>query len=202
LLAGEFIQRRLAASRTAAAVIPYASHPKGRDNRRWLGEAFMACGDTKMLDTIIGGVLAIAGGLLGTIYAARKVRSNRMEELIAERKVDANAEAYTRAKQIQAMWIQASQEQTEAALLNHEDWFFKTRLFLPGKFPDLWMQVRSDIQSYGFQLHQPSLKDSEMQDISERIKANLNKAILEIYADMKVPPMDLSGLGGGGGHTA
>jgi hypothetical protein len=162
----------------------------------------MDCGDAKMLDTIIGGLLAIAGGLLGTIYTSRKVRSNRMEELIAERKVEANAEAYTRAKQIQGMWIQSSQEATTAAVLSHEEWFFKTRLFLPGKFPDLWLQVRNDIQRYGFMLNQPRRADSELQAISERIKSNLNRAILEIYVDMNVPPMDLSALGGGAGQTA
>jgi hypothetical protein len=155
-----------------------------------------------MWDTIIGGLLAIAGGLVGTIYGSHKVRSNRMEELIAERKVEANAEAYARAKQIQGMWIQASQEATTAAVLGHEEWFFKTRLFLPGKFPDLWMQVRNDIQHYGFMLHQSNREDKELQAVSERIKANLNQAILEIYADMKVPPMDLSALGPSGGHTA
>ncbi|HTU64325.1 MAG TPA: hypothetical protein VMF52_00125 [Steroidobacteraceae bacterium] len=156
-----------------------------------------------MLDTIIGGLLAIAGGIIGQIITARMVRKTRMDETIAERKVEANAEGYSRVKQIQGMWIQASQEQTQAAMYGHEDWFFKTRLFLPGKFPDLWMQVRNDISSYGLMLHQPSREDSELQAISERIKSNLNKAVMEIYADMDVPPMDLTALGGSAtGHTA
>jgi hypothetical protein len=157
-----------------------------------------------MLDTIIGGLLAIAGGVLAQLLTARMVRKTRMDELVAERKVDANAEAYSRAKQIQGMWTQASEEATRAAVLSHEEWFFKTRLFLPGKFPELWMQARNDIQRYVFELHRPNrtdAHDAELQALSERIRANLNQAILEIYADMKVLPMDLSKLGETG-HTA
>ena len=144
-----------------------------------------------LLGALIGGVLAIVGGLIGAIYAAKTVRKTRMEELVAERKVTANAEAYSALKEIQGLFIQASAETTEKALLAREEWFFSNRLFFPGKFPALWLTIRHDIQSYNFGLNKRTKDEKELAALHERIKANLTAGIMEVYKDMQLDPIKL-----------
>jgi len=49
-----------------------------------------------MLRVIIGGLLAILGGFVATYYQAKKARKIRMDEIIAEKKIQASAEAFTK----------------------------------------------------------------------------------------------------------
>jgi hypothetical protein len=115
-----------------------------------------------LLSALIGGSLAIVGGLIGAIYAARTVRKTRMEELIAERKITADAEAYSALKEFQGLFIQAAPEVTNKALQAREEWFFNNRLFFPGKFPALWLSIRNDIQSYHIGLFQRTKDEKEL----------------------------------------
>lgn len=147
--------------------------------------------DSPLWNTLLGGLLAIAGGLIGAIYAAKTVRKNRMEELIAERKIAANAEAYSYVKEIQGMFVQAAPEATRAKIFQREEWFFSNRLFLPNKFPKLWLTARNDLGTYCLMLADQNKDNAKVQAIEQRIKATLTAAILEIYADMKLQPIDL-----------
>jgi hypothetical protein len=146
-----------------------------------------------LLGALIGGLLAIVGGLIGAIYAARTVRKTRMEELIAERKITANAEAYSALKEIQGLFIQAAPEVTNQALQAREGWFFSNRLFFPGNFPALWLSIRNDIQDYHFGLFSRTKDEKELAALSERIRSNLTAAIMEVYADMGLRPIELGG---------
>jgi hypothetical protein len=149
-----------------------------------------------LLGTIIGGLLAIAGGVVGTLLAARSARKTRMEELIAERKVTANAEAYSAIKEVQGRLIQDTIENTARAMAKHEAWFFQARLFLPGKFPDHWMNVRTDIGHYGALILRPGFDEAAANAIHGRITDAMSAAIREIYKDMGVAEMGFSARGG------
>jgi hypothetical protein len=142
--------------------------------------------DTSMFDTLLGGVLAILGGWGAAWYAARKARENRMNEIVAERKVSANAEAYSHVKEIQSLFLQSSPEDTLKCIMDREAWFFSTRLFLPGEFPAKWLAVRNDLHKYvRWQLDQSKTVE-EKTKLDEKISGALAEAIDEIYKDMKL----------------
>lgn len=139
-----------------------------------------------MWDTLLGGLLAIFGGWGAAWYAAKNARENRMNEIVAERKVSANAEAYSYVKEIQSLFSQSSPEHTLDSMMDREAWFFNTRLFLPGEFPAKWLAVRTDLQKcIRWQVDQSKTLE-EKTKLSERISSTLTEAIDEIYKDMKL----------------
>ncbi|MDZ4383312.1 MAG: hypothetical protein U0937_01575 [Thermodesulfovibrionia bacterium] len=139
-----------------------------------------------MLQVTVGGLLAILGGMIGMWYQARNARRIRMDEIIAERKVKANAEAYRRMKTIESMLIQASPEETLKKILDDEDWFFGERLFLPGKFPDKWLSIRNGL-SKALRLQGRTEKADELSKLEDELSKLAEEAILEIYEEMNIP---------------
>ena len=101
-----------------------------------------------MLPTLLGGALAIIGSWSATWFQLRNTRKNRMNEIVAERKVTANGQAYKYAKEIEASTIQiTSPKDVLAKILSLEEWFFTNRLFLPGRFPAKWLTIRNDLNT-------------------------------------------------------
>lgn len=94
-----------------------------------------------MLQVLVGGLLAILGGILGMWIQARYTRRIRMDKITAEKKVNTNAEAYTRMVEIASMLRQSTNEETYKKIIEYDSWFFSARLFLPGKFPNKWLLV-------------------------------------------------------------
>lgn len=84
------------------------------------------------------------GGWGALYFQLRYSRKIRMNEITAERKVTANAEAYKHTKYIET-FPQRSAQEILAVMLSHEEWFFNNRLFLPGKFPAKWLSIRNDL---------------------------------------------------------
>jgi hypothetical protein len=144
-----------------------------------------------MLDTLLGGFLAILGGIVATWYSAKNTRKSRMEEVIVERKVSANAEAYSSVKDIQSHFTQSSATQTLALIHQHENWFFNNRLFLPGEFPAKWLSVRNDLQIYCRLEVTPSTPTEDIVALAIRIRATLTGAVEEIYRDMNLTRITL-----------
>lgn len=139
-----------------------------------------------MLQVIVGGLLAILGGIIGMWWQARNARRIRMDEIIAERKVKANAEAYARMKTISSMLIQASPDETLKKILVYEGWFFGERLFLPGKFPDKWLSIRNGL-SKAQRLQGITEKADELSKLEGELSKLAEEAILEIYKEMNLP---------------
>ena len=98
-----------------------------------------------MWETILGGALAILGGWGAIWFQFKNIRENRMNEIVAERKVTTNAEAYSYTKEVQSYFIQSSLEDTEKLIQSRENWFFGNRLFLPSEFPAKWLTIRHDL---------------------------------------------------------
>ena len=85
-----------------------------------------------MWDTIFGGLLAILGGWGTVWYQSRNARKRRMDELMADRKIEANAQAYSNTKELQSHLLQSDTDTSYGIILSQEEWFFENRLFLPG----------------------------------------------------------------------
>ena len=85
-----------------------------------------------MWETILGGVLAIIGGWGAVWYQSRNARKRRMNELMADRKIEANAQAYSYTKEIQSHLLQSDTETTYQVILSKEKWFFVGWLWSPG----------------------------------------------------------------------
>jgi hypothetical protein len=146
-----------------------------------------------MWDTLLGGLLAILGGWTATWYQLRNARKNRMDEIIAERKVTANAQAYSYAKEIESSLIQHDPTQTFQLILSREGWFFNNRLFLPGTFPAKWLSARNDLHKL-IRWQKDTTKSTEEKDeLEERIRTSITDAILEIYKDMNLKRIEIEG---------
>jgi len=145
-----------------------------------------------MWETLLGGFLAILGGWGAIWYQLRNTRKNRMDEVTAERKVTANAQAYAYMKHIQSSFIQQDIKTTLNAILSHEQWFFDNRLFLPGQFPEKWLSVRNDISTLSRWENTPSKTPEQLEEMDKRIEKNISEAIDEIYKDMDIKRIELS----------
>jgi hypothetical protein len=138
-----------------------------------------------ILAAILAGVLAIAGGFVAAWFQLRITRRARMNAVIAEKKVKANAEAYQHMKEIERSLVQRSDEETLLLMNDRDEWLAANRLFLPGSFPNKWAALRITVQWLAES--SPSPRDAEHRH-SLRMKAlRLAKdALHEIYHDMDI----------------
>ena len=145
-----------------------------------------------MWDTILGGFLAIFGGWGAVWYQFRNARKRRMDELMADRKIEANAQAYSITKEIQSHLLQSDTETTYQAIMSKEEWFFDNRLFLPGEFPAKWLSLRNDLVKLRRWEKTSSKTPEDLTALSTRIDSTAEEAIHEIYNDMDLKPIKLS----------
>jgi hypothetical protein len=118
-----------------------------------------------------------------------------MNEIIAERKVTANAQAYSYAKEIESSLIQNNPTKTFQLILRREEWFFNNRLFLPGTFPAKWLSARNNLNKL-IRWQKDTTKSTEEKDaIEERVRTSITDAILEIYKDMNLKRIEIGGKG-------
>lgn len=145
----------------------------------------------EMIQVIIGGILATFGGMIGIWFQAKNARKIRMDEIIAEKKIQANNEAYIRIKMIEAMLIQADLDDVKSKFYEYDEWFFNTRLFLPGKFPDKWLSIKNNlIKAIGLKRSLPdsATELTKLEDYLDKLK---DEAIDEIYKEMELPDMQI-----------
>lgn len=139
-----------------------------------------------MWETLLGGFLAIVGGWGATWYQARTARRTRMEELTAERKISANGEAYAYMKEIQSALIQMEIKDVVALMAQREEWFLQTRLFLPGTFPAIWLELRGIIRSLTRREKSSSTSPEDLERLDKKAENLVVQAIDEIYKDMNL----------------
>ena len=143
-----------------------------------------------MLKILLGGLLAILGGLIATWYQVKKMRKIRMEEVIAEKKVDANNEAYIRIKNIVLQLAQSTLQDVQRIFKENETWFFSNRLFLPGKFPNKWITIRNKVHE-AIRLEKQPEKANELALLKKALINTANKAIDEIYKEMELERIEV-----------
>ena len=149
-----------------------------------------------LLQFALGGLFTLLGILIGHRLQAKQARQIRMDEVTAEKKVAANAEAYNRMKVIESMLPQATLKETLAKMVEDEGWFFSTRLFLPGRFPDKWLSIRNQL-SKAVRLEKSLESDKtgksaeEVTELETKLRKLAAEAIVEIYNDMNLPRIKL-----------
>lgn len=157
-----------------------------------------------MLEIIVGGALAVSGGILGTWLQARFSRRAKMGEILAERRVNASEEAFKRIIYIRAcMWGDTI---ANAAIKFEENasWFLENRLFLSGKFSGAVSGLRLSLSKAarlakivgkepGF--HESPQKENELIDELTETELCANRladeAIDELLRDMGLTEMTI-----------
>ena len=139
-----------------------------------------------MVETLLGGLLAILGGWGSTYFQLRYARKNKMEEVVAERKIEVNSQAYSIIKEIQGAFIQGTLEDTNKLLFTHEQWFFDNRLFLPGQFPSLWLSIKVNVSKLARREKMNNNDTLETENIHKSVQDDIKKAISEIHNDMRI----------------
>lgn len=173
------------ASQGVTEVSGRAGSPRGSVAGR--GEADSANGFGVLWGVLLGGALSILGSTIATLLNAKQARKIRMDEVVAAKRVENNAKAYTHLKKIQ--WFMSEDDSFLRAkhyVDEYEEWFFGTRIFLPGKFPDKWISIRNGINYIFFKKQD---QDQSLEDITKAKKRILdwtNEGIAEVYRDMNL----------------
>jgi hypothetical protein len=149
-----------------------------------------------MLNIILGGILAILGGIIGTWLQSKYARKIRMNQIIAEKRVTANEEAYVRMKIIESILHQGDLKIALAKIAKDQEWLIRSRLYLPGRFPDMWFEIRNTLDSALELERKLSISDkekafNEIQKVKKRLQQLSHDSIIEIYKDMKLKPIEL-----------
>ncbi len=144
-----------------------------------------------MFQVLIGGLLAISGGMISLWFQAKNARRIRMDEIVAEKKIQADNEAYIRIKTIEAMLIQSDLEEVKNKFYEYDEWFFNIRLFLPGKFPGKWLSIKNNlIKAIGLKRELPD-SATELEELENYLSKLKDEAIDEIYKEMKLRDMQI-----------
>jgi hypothetical protein len=131
------------------------------------------------------------GGWGSTYFQLRYARKNKMDEVVAERKVEVNAQAYSHIKDIQSSFVQATTNDTNNLIYKYEQWFFDNRLFLPGKFPTLWLSIRTNVNKYERTEQTKDTDNAELVKLNKKIHDDIKEAIDEICKDMGIKEGEL-----------
>jgi hypothetical protein len=135
-----------------------------------------------VLGAVVGGVLAIAGAYAGNWFQLRTTLRARMNQVIAERKVSANADAYRYMKVIELHLTEHTDAEALAFMHRRENWMFANRLFLPSAFAETWRSLRTTLRWIS---ETPPVYDSEtLRRLRLQALKLARKAMREIYHDM------------------
>jgi len=145
---------------------------------------------TKMTDIVIGAIIGAVGIIIGTIISisgnvlsqfieSKLRRRNKLNELIAERQLDACVWIYPLFKKIEA-YLTTSEanpnfEKAKRIVLDNEDEFWGKRLLFPGRVHDAWINCKNAVLN---------------QDKDEATK-QAHKGYEEVYDSLKVKPFNL-----------
>jgi hypothetical protein len=135
-----------------------------------------------ILTAVVGGLLAIFGALTAHWFQKRSTLRTRMNQVIAERKVSANAEAYKNLKLIESHLAEHGDAEALKLADGREDWLVANRLFLPAAFMDTWLSLRTTLR---WLADHSTTGDSESH---RRLRLQalrlVKEAMREIYHDM------------------
>ena len=155
-----------------------------------------------LIGVFIGALLATLGGFLAISYQARKARQIRREEIMAEKQIEANREAFNQITDLRSIMQQSTPEQVLQWISQNEKWFLNSRLFLPGKFTEKWVAIQKYCQRIvKLNTTLSQIKDEmrkggiidEMSECESYCTQLADKTLDEIYRDMNVPPVAVEG---------
>jgi hypothetical protein len=146
-----------------------------------------------IIGIILGGMLAIVSSFIAIWYQAKKTRKIRMDEVIAEKKITANAEAYEKMKYIASWLINKSLKDVLDFIHQNQEWFFKNRLFPPDKFPNKWITIRNYVKR-AIELENQKEKAIELDSLKKILIKTANDANLIIYEEMELEKIEVEEL--------
>jgi len=151
-----------------------------------------------LIGLVMGAFLAIMGGFLAIWYQAKKARQVHRDEIIAEKHIEANREAFNRITELRSMMLQSTPEQVLEWIIQNEKWFLDSRLFLPGNFAQKWLAVRKYCQrlvklkttlaQVNDEMRKGGIID-EMRECESYCAKRADEALDEIYRDMNISPL-------------
>lgn len=144
----------------------------------------------QLIPVTVGGLLAILGGFLSGLYQARRARRVQMEELIAARKVQANAEGYGKMKHLQGLLIQSEIESVAKAMQDFEEWFWNNCLFLPAGFSVRFHDLQKGVSRAKRLTKQLPKTAEELSTLEGELGRLMEESNQEIYRDMNLKPID------------
>lgn len=139
---------------------------------------------------LLGAISAVAGSFGAIWIQAKLARRTRMDERIAEKKVEANDQAYYKIKIIDSMLVQAETEDVRKQIQKDEQWFFENRLFLPGRFPDKWLSIKAGLEKAIRLQHNLPNTVNECAQLDADLRNLAEEAIQEIYKEMRLSRLE------------
>lgn len=144
-----------------------------------------------MIKVIIGGILAIIGGIIGRFLEAKYARRVKKEEIIAEKQIFAIQGAYDRATRIKGMLLMGTTKEARDAMREYSDWFFANRLFLPHRFSENWITIQSNIAKKDVFENDLQHHKKEVIDLYDANNRLVEEAIGEIERCMRLPKLEV-----------
>lgn len=95
---------------------------------------------------LVGGLCAALGGVLSTWYKAKKTCKIRMDEIIAEKKVEACEKALLLMGQLRPLLIEGIPEDWLRFVFKQEEWFWNNRAYLPKEFSNNWLTIKLELR--------------------------------------------------------
>lgn len=142
-----------------------------------------------LLPVVIGGLLAIAGGVAGAVVRAHYAQHTRLQEEIAARKIVTCQEAYAKIKQLESLHGQAHDGHAFKSLMGYEGWFWEHRLYLPGEFAQLWIELKATLRTLLRRQNYGEKEDNEIEVLEAHATELIEKAIQEVYKVTKNKPL-------------
>ena len=99
-----------------------------------------------MLQVIIGGFLAILGGLAATWHQARNARKIRIGEILAEKEIEARRRAHNEIIRLRSDLLQCDNKQVLDRMDSDISWIVDLRPYLSSLFYDNWMSIRGSLK--------------------------------------------------------
>jgi len=132
---------------------------------------------------VVGGLISSLSGIAAVYFQAVSTKRKRMDEIMAERKVTADAEAYSRVKRLQGL-LYENLDEAWAHMCRSEEWFFNNRIFLPGNFPNKWITTRNWLSELVIWRRDNLKTPSEQVELLKKIEGITAEAIDEVYKDV------------------
>ncbi len=151
-----------------------------------------------ILQILLGALLVIVGGFLAIWYQAKKVRQIHREEIIAEKQIEANTEAFNRITDLRAVMLENTPEKVLQWISQNEKWFLDSRLFLPRNFALKWLSIakycqrlvrlNTKLKQINDDMRKGGIVD-EMRECESHCTRLADEALDEIYRDMNISPI-------------
>lgn len=137
-----------------------------------------------ILAAVVGATAGIMGNVITQRLQARYAARRKLDEIVAEKRVEACTDAYNLMKRVQSEFTLPITETTLHAALKYflpdnQEWLLRSRLFLPGNFPDLWFAIWNDIRK-AIRMEQESTGSAAY--LKQHFLDLIDEAIKEVYS--------------------